>query len=378
MASTSRRPTGKRSRESSSASLPISAVSLVPPARVEAFNKDIGKRGVVRQHAFYKLTAERMHLVEIMALLQHQGIVNFLECNAKYSEDLVRVFYAGLHDNFHGHKFHSRIGTTKDYQLAPTLEEYSHILDIGIKIRVPYVCTKEFPKSDILAEALDLEKKEVELNLKLKGRIHGFTSKFLVDKATTFTEAERWMDFNAIIALLIYGIILFPNIEDFVDLAAIHIFLTQDHVLTILADTYYFIHVRTRKKKETIICCIPLLSYDNVKLILSCGDFPNIPLLGIDNPELLKKIIKTYGEICPQGRAEMGKKNCISRESYTKWVKDKVKEILMSFPSNSSMSIKLPEFSVNHISEFDKLKGIIKALEKENVDLRSNLGKVSL
>lgn len=99
---------------------------------------------------------------------------------------------------------------------------------------------------------------------------------------------------------------------------------------------------------------------------------------GIDNPELLKKIIKTYGEICPQGRAGMGKKNCISRESYTKWVKDKVKEILMSFPSDSSMSIKLPKFSVNHISEFDKLKGIIKALEKENADLRSNLGKVSL
>lgn len=153
-----------------------------------------------------------------------------------------------------------RCFTFQDYQLAPTLEEYSHILDIGIKIRVPYVCTKEFPKSHILAEALHLEKKEVELNLKLKGRIHGFTSKFLVDKATTFTEAESWMAFNAILALLIYGIILFPNIEDFVDLAAaIHIFLTQDHVPTILADTYYFIHVRTRKKKGTIICCIPLL-----------------------------------------------------------------------------------------------------------------------
>lgn len=113
MASTSRRPTGKRSRESSAASLPISVVSLVPPARVESFNKDIGKRGVVQQHAFYKLTAERMHLVEIMSLLQHQGIVKFLECNAKYIEDLVWVFYVGIHDKFRGHKFHSRIGTTK-------------------------------------------------------------------------------------------------------------------------------------------------------------------------------------------------------------------------------------------------------------------------
>ncbi|XP_050916673.1 uncharacterized protein LOC127131816 [Lathyrus oleraceus] len=54
-----------------------------------------------------------MHLPEVLALLQHQGFINFLECNSKYSEDLVRVFYAGLHDNFHGHKFHSRIGPTK-------------------------------------------------------------------------------------------------------------------------------------------------------------------------------------------------------------------------------------------------------------------------
>ena len=113
MASSSRRPSGKRPRESSGVSLPISAVSLVPPARVEIFNKDIGKRGVVPQHAFYKLTAERMQLVEILNLLQYQGIVKFLECNAKYSEDLVRVFYTCLHDKFCGQKFHSRIGTRK-------------------------------------------------------------------------------------------------------------------------------------------------------------------------------------------------------------------------------------------------------------------------
>ncbi|XP_050916057.1 uncharacterized protein LOC127131164 [Lathyrus oleraceus] len=140
-----------------------------------------------------------------------------------------------------------------DYQLAPTLKEYYHILGIGIKNRVPFICTKELPKSHILDESLHLEKKEVELNLKLKGGIHGFTSKFLVDKATTFADAGSWMNFNAILDLLIYEIVLFLNIEDFVDLTAIHIFLTKNPVPTILADTYYSIHVRTQKKKGTII-----------------------------------------------------------------------------------------------------------------------------
>lgn len=86
---------------------------------------------------------------------------------------------------------------------------------------------------------------------------------------------------------------------------------------------------------------------------------------GVDNPRLLTKTIKAWGEICPQGRAEMGKKNCIAREAYTRWVKDRVKEILLPFPSESSMNIKPPEFTVNHITEVDELKGIIKALEKK-------------
>ena len=97
------------------------------------------------------------------------------------------------------------------------------------------------------------------MNLKLKGGIHGFTSKFMVDKATTSVDAETWMGFNVVLALLIYRIVLFTNIEDFVDMAAIQIFLTKNHIPTILDDTYYSIHVRTQKNKEIVICCIPLL-----------------------------------------------------------------------------------------------------------------------
>lgn len=101
-----------------------------------------------------------------------------------------------------------RCFTFQDYQLSPTSEECSHILGIGIKKQVPYVYTKELPKYHILTESLHIGKKEVELNLKLKGGIHGFTSKFLVDKANTFADAESWTTFNAILALLIYGIVL--------------------------------------------------------------------------------------------------------------------------------------------------------------------------
>ncbi|XP_050920369.1 uncharacterized protein LOC127138005 [Lathyrus oleraceus] len=292
-----------------------------------------------------------------------------------------------------------RYFTFQDYQLAPTLEEYSHILGIGIKNRVPYVCNKELPKSHILVEALHLEKKEVELNLKLKSGIHGFTSKFLVDKAITFVDAERWMAFNAILALImgLCFILHIPNKGHFIENKD-NLKWSQRIMSLNAEDVSWYSR-----------------SYDNVKLVLNYGDFPNVPLLGtkdginynlrlalcqlgyprvdkpdsncvkdfvlyegVDNPKLLKKIIKDLGEICPQGRAEMGKKNCIAREAYTRKVKNMVKEMLSPFPSESSMSIKPPEFTINHISEVDKLKGIINALEKENVNLRSSLGKISL
>ncbi|XP_050920005.1 uncharacterized protein LOC127137600 [Lathyrus oleraceus] len=166
-----------------------------------------------------------------------------------------------------------RCFTFQDYQLAPTLEEYSHILGIRIKNQVPYIRTKELSKYQDLAEALHMGKKEIELNLKPKGGIHGFTSKFLVGKAIAFSEAGSWTTFNANLALLIYGIVLFPNMEEFIDLASIHIFLTQNPIPTFLADTYYSIHVRTQKKKGTIVCCAPLLYKWFISHLPSKGPF---------------------------------------------------------------------------------------------------------
>ncbi|XP_050890804.1 uncharacterized protein LOC127096252 [Lathyrus oleraceus] len=285
-----------------------------------------------------------------------------------------------------------RCFTFQDYQLAPTLEEYSHILGVGIKNHVSFVSTKELPKSHLIIVALHLEKKEVEINLKLNGVTHSFTSKLLVDKVIAFADAGSWDAFNAILSLLIYGIVLFPNMEDFVDLAFIHIFMTKSLVPTLLDDTYYSIHVRNQKKKGTIVFCIPMLykwfishipnkspfvknkgkpkwsqrimsltaenilwysrSYNDVNIILNYGNFPNVPILciksginynprlvlcqlgypmldkpdseqledfvlyeGVDNWELLKKIIRVWGEIHPQGRVELGLRNCVAKEA---------------------------------------------------------------
>lgn len=93
----------------------------------------------------------------------------------------------------------------------------------------------------------------MELNLKPKGGTHCFALKILVDKVVTFAEDESWDAFNTIFAFIIYGIVLFPNMEEFVDLDSIYLFMGKNPVPTLLADTYYFFHVRNQKRKGTIV-----------------------------------------------------------------------------------------------------------------------------
>lgn len=66
--------------------------------------------------------------------------------------------------------------------------------------------------------------------------------------------------------------------------------------------------------------------------------------------------------------------NCIAKEAYTQWVRDRVEEIMLPFPFEPSMSIPQPMLAIIPTSKVGKLKETIKILEKENADLRSNLG----
>lgn len=76
--------------------------------------------------------------------------------------------------------------TFQDFQLAPTLEEFSHIANIGIKDEVPYTGLGEFPTYQQIGSAIHLDKAELKANLGPKGDTLGFTLKFLVGKASAF------------------------------------------------------------------------------------------------------------------------------------------------------------------------------------------------
>ena len=75
--------------------------------------------------------------------------------------------------------------------------------------------------------------------------------------------------FEAIFVLLIYGLVLFPNIDKFVDVNAIRIFSTLNPVPTLLGDTYFSLHMRNAKGGGAIVCCLPQFNVKNVTQIVT-------------------------------------------------------------------------------------------------------------
>ena len=61
-------------------------------------------------------------------------------------------------------------------------------------------------------------------------------------------------------ALLIYGLVLFPNPDSFIDVKAIKIFLSRNPVPTFLGDILHTLHTRTIKRRGILMCYMTLLS----------------------------------------------------------------------------------------------------------------------
>ncbi|KAI5446000.1 hypothetical protein KIW84_014008 [Lathyrus oleraceus] len=160
-----------------------------------------------------------------------------------------------------------RCFTFPDFQLLPTLEEYAYLVGIPILDQVPFSGLESIPTSQEIADMLHIDESLVGAHMTTKGGIQGLPSEFLIAQTTIYGKAMSEEAFEAIFVLLIYGLVLFPNIDKFVDVNAIRIFSTLNLVPTLLGDTYFSLHMRNAKGGGAII-------------IESCGEFSNVPLLG--------------------------------------------------------------------------------------------------
>jgi len=81
------------------------------------------------------------------------------------------------------------------------------------------------------------------LSKKNRNGIVGIPRRHLEEKTKALADQGKWASFIDVLALLVFGVVLFPNMDGLVDLAAIDAFLTCHHskespVIAVLANAY--------------------------------------------------------------------------------------------------------------------------------------------
>ncbi|KAI5426492.1 hypothetical protein KIW84_032069 [Lathyrus oleraceus] len=81
----------------------------------------------------------------------------------------------------------------------------------GILKMVPFLATKEEPDVGEISRALYLSQEVIRGGLKEKGNLPGFHLSLLEAKAKEYAALGNWRVVCALIAVSVYGIVLFPN-----------------------------------------------------------------------------------------------------------------------------------------------------------------------
>ncbi|KAL5137764.1 hypothetical protein HKD37_10G028085 [Glycine soja] len=229
-----------------------------------------------------------------------------------------------------------RCFTFGDFQMVPTIEEFEEILGCPLGGRKPYLFSGFLPSLSKIAAVIGDSTKELDRMKQIRNGVVGLPWKYLESKARDMASQEKWGPFANVLALLIFGVVLFPNVDGLVDLAAIDAFLAYHHskespVVAILADLFDTFDRRCEKNSARIVCCLPALcvwlishlfrqdtrhpcslqSYHSCAkkgrfdwdqhlagiggsainwfprwkegkegVLFSCGDYPNVPLIG--------------------------------------------------------------------------------------------------
>ncbi|KAL5193794.1 hypothetical protein HKD37_20G055955 [Glycine soja] len=293
--------TGKRFYQVKVKSLDTTSIKelgrLMEPLQMQAFRKIYGK--------ILELTIAEVSIEAIASLTQ-------------YYDQPLRCFMFG------------------DFQLVPTIEEFEEILGCPLGGRKPYLSSGCLPSLSRIATVVKDSARGLDRIKQTRNGIAGLPRRYLEDKARGMANQGDWVPFMDVLALLIFGVVLFPNVDGLVDLAAIDAFLAYHHskespVVAILADLFDTFDRRCEKSSARIVCCLlalcvwlvshlfqqdtrhpcPLLSHRSCTekrridwdrllagiegrtinwfprwkegkegVLFSCGGYPNIPLIG--------------------------------------------------------------------------------------------------
>ena len=144
------------------------------------------------------------------------------------------------------------------------MEEFEEILGCPLGERKPYLFSGFYPSMARVAKVVKISVQELDHVKKNRNGAVGIPKKHLEGKAKALTNQGEWVPFIHTFTLLIFGVVLFPNVEGLVDLAAIDAFLAYQHskesqAIAILADLYDMFDRRCERSSARIVYCTPAL-----------------------------------------------------------------------------------------------------------------------
>ncbi|KAG2408055.1 uncharacterized protein HKW66_Vig0028770 [Vigna angularis] len=157
-----------------------------------------------------------------------------------------------------------RCFTFRDFQLVPTVEEFEQILNIPLEGKTPYNYLGQYIPVLQLSRIMKVHPMKLESKFTIKGKVRGLPQGYLKGYLHRLAEEENWETFMDVLALLLYGIMLFPNVKNFVDYAAMNAFVgykerCENPVTAILAKVYGTLNRCYELKGGKMLCCLPVL-----------------------------------------------------------------------------------------------------------------------
>ncbi|RDX93932.1 hypothetical protein CR513_23742, partial [Mucuna pruriens] len=140
-----------------------------------------------------------------------------------------------------------RCFTFRDFQMAPTLEEYERLLGLPLTESSLYFHQGQPPSWATIARLLRVSETEMAKRRRNRNSMEGIPRVYIEERLLQFQEEQDWDAMIDVLGLLLYGVVLFPYIEDYIDLAAMEAFLAkrdrgENPTMAVLADTYYSLH----------------------------------------------------------------------------------------------------------------------------------------
>jgi len=118
--------------------------------------------------------------------------------------------------------------TFGDFQLVPTVEEFEEILGCILGGRKLYLFSGLYPSMARITKVVKVLAQELDRVKQNRNGVVRIPRKHLKEKAKALADQGEWASFIDVLALLLFGFVLFPNVEGLVDLAAIDAYDTFD------------------------------------------------------------------------------------------------------------------------------------------------------